>query len=306
MLKYFIKRLIASIVSLWVVVTITFFMAHAIPGGPFDGEKKLPEAVKANLEAKFGLNKPLPQQYGTYLKSLLKGDLGPSMQSEGRSVNYIIKYSFPTSAKLGIVSLVFALVVGIYLGVLAALHQGKWQDGLSMVISTLGATIPNFVIATLLVYYFAVKLSWLPAVGFDGPQNYILPVIALGSFPMAFITRYTRSMLLDVVKQDYIRTAKAKGLSPKVVTYKHALKNSLIPIVTYLGPILAGVLTGSFVVESIFGIPGLGREFVISIGNRDYSTIMGVTVFFGFILILCNFIVDILYAVVDPRIKLDT
>lgn len=305
MLKYIIKRLFASFITLWVVVSLTFFLAHAIPGGPFTSEKKLPPSVEANLKTKFGLDKPLPVQYVVYMGNLLKGDLGPSIQYEGRTVNDIIAYSFPTSAKLGGVAVLFALIVGIYLGVLAALHQDKWQDGFSLVIATIGVTIPSFVMATLLIYVFAVKLMWLPAVGFEGPINYIMPVIALGGFPMAFITRYSRSMLVDVLKQDYIRTAKAKGLSENIVTYKHALRNSLVPIITYLGPLVAGILTGSFVVESIFGIPGLGREFVNSIGNRDYTTILGVTVFFSAILISCNFLVDIIYVIVDPRIRLD-
>lgn len=305
MIKYFLKRIFASLITLLAVVTLTFFLVHAIPGGPFTSEKKLPLSVQMNLEKKYGLDKPLGTQYVVYLENLAKGDLGFSTYNEGRTVNEIITYSFPTSAKLGLLAVLFALIVGIYLGVLAALHQGKWQDSLSMVLATVGVTIPSFVLATLLIYAFAVKLQLLPAVGFDGPKNYILPVIALGIFPMAFITRYSRSMLVDVLKQDYVRTAKAKGLSRVVVTYKHALKNSLVPIITYLGPLVAGVLTGSFVIESIFGIPGLGREFVTCISNRDYPEVLGVTVFYAALLIACNFIVDMLYAVADPRIRLD-
>ncbi|AAK81561.1 oligopeptide transport system permease protein [Clostridium acetobutylicum] len=304
MFRYIIKRFIASIVTLWIVVTFTFLLAHAIPGGPFTSEKKLPPAIEANLKAKFGLDKPLGSQYTTYLTNMLKGDLGMSMQYEGRMVKDIITYSFPNSAKLGAVAILFAVVVGVYLGAMSAIHQNKWQDGLSTLISTFGVTIPSFVLATLLIYLFSLKFKILPAVGFSTPSNYIMPALALGIFPMAFVTRYTRSMLIDVLGQDYIRTAKAKGLSKNIITYKHALKNSLIPVVTYLGPLIAGVLTGSFVVESIFGIPGLGREFVLSIDNRDYTTIIGVTVFFSAILILCNLIVDILYVIIDPRIKL--
>ncbi|MCR3761829.1 ABC transporter permease [Clostridium felsineum] len=304
MFKYIIKRFIASIVTLWLVVTFTFLLAHAIPGGPFTSEKKLPPAIEANLKAKFGLDKPLSKQYTTYLANMVKGDLGMSMQYEGRMVRDIITYSFPNSAKLGGVAILFAIIVGLYLGAMSALHQNKWQDGLSTVISTFGVTIPSFVLATLLIYLFSLKLKILPAVGFTTPSNYVMPALALGIFPMAFVTRYTRSMLIDVLNQDYIRTAKAKGLSKTIITYKHALKNSLIPVVTYLGPLIAGVLTGSFVVESIFGIPGLGREFVLSIDNRDYTTIIGVTVFFSAILIFCNLIVDILYVIIDPRIKL--
>lgn len=304
MAKYIIKRLIASIFTLWLVVTLTFFLAHAIPGGPFTSEKKLPPAIEANLKAKFGLDKPISKQYTSYIENALHGDFGMSMQYEGRMVGDIISYSFPNSAKLGGVAILFAVIAGIYLGAVGALHQNKWQDGISTILSTFGVTVPSFVLATLLIYVFSLKLKILPAVGFSTPANYIMPALALGIFPMAFITRYTRSMLVDVLNQDYIRTAKAKGLSEVIVTYKHALKNSLIPVVTYLGPIVAGVLTGSFVVESIFGIPGLGREFVLSIDNRDYTTILGVTIFFSAILILCNLIVDILYVIIDPRIKL--
>ncbi|PJI08442.1 MULTISPECIES: ABC transporter permease [Clostridium] len=304
MAKYIIKRFIASIFTLWLVVTLTFFLAHAIPGGPFTSEKKLPPAIEQNLKAEYGLDKPISQQYTSYIKNALHGNFGMSMQYEGRMVSDIISYSFPNSAKLGGVAMLFAIIVGIYLGAVGALHQNKWQDGISTVVSTFGVTVPNFVLATLLIYIFSLKLQILPAVGFTTPANYVMPALALGIFPMAFITRYTRSMLVDVLNQDYIRTAKAKGLSQTIVTYKHALKNSLIPVVTYLGPIVAGILTGSFVVEAIFGIPGLGREFVLSIDNRDYTTILGVTVFFSAILILCNLIVDILYVIIDPRIKL--
>jgi oligopeptide transport system permease protein len=305
MLNYIIKRLIASIITIWVVVTATFFLIRALPGGPFDGEKQLLPQVKANLEAKFGLNKPVSEQYFIYLNNLLHGDLGPSMRYEGRTVNDVIAYSFPASAKLGLVAVFFSVLIGTYMGVVAALNQGKWQDRLCMVIATLGVTVPSFVLATFLIYVFAVKLGWLPAVGFDGPANYVMPVIALAGYSMSFIARLARSSLLDVIRQDYIRTAKAKGLSRNVVIYKHALRNALIPIVTYLGPLTAGILTGSFVVEKIFGIPGLGREFVQNISNRDYMTIMGVTVFDSTILVIFNFIVDILYSLIDPRIKLE-
>lgn len=305
MTNYILKRLVASLVTLWVVVTATFFMIHALPGGPFDGEKVLPPQVKANMEAKFGLDKPLSQQYTMFLNNLVHGDLGPSMKYEGRTVNDIIGYSFPASAKLGVVSVIVAVIIGAYLGIVAALNQGKWQDRLTMVIATLGITVPSFVLATSLIYLFAVKLGWLPAVGFDGPLNYIMPVIALAGYSISYVARLTRSSLLDVVRQDYVRTARAKGLSKNVVIYKHALRNALIPIVTYIGPLTAGILTGSFVVEKIFAIPGLGREFVTSINNRDYMVIMGLTIFNSALLIAANFLVDILYAAIDPRVKLE-
>lgn len=306
MVKYILKRLFASIVTIWVVITLTFFLMRLMPGGPFDGEKKVPPQIKANLEEKFGMNKPLVVQYGIYLKNLLKGDLGPTMKYEGRTVNWVINYSFPTSAKLGAVAVIVAVILGVYMGVVSALNQGKWPDYLCMILATLGVTVPSFVLATLLILLLSVKLQLLPVVGFDSAKNYIMPVIALGGYSIAFIARLTRSRLIEVVKQDYIRTAKAKGLSRNTVIYKHALRNSLIPIVTYLGPLVAGILTGSFVVERIFGIPGLGGEFVNSINHRDYTTLLGVTVFYSTLLIVCNFIVDILYVVIDPRIKLDS
>lgn len=305
MLKYIGKRLIATVITLWAVLTITFAMMHALPGGPFDTEKKLPEAVLQNMKAKYGLDKPVIMQYGDYLSNIARLDLGPSIKHEGFTVNQIIAQSFPYSAKLGLVAVCIALILGVYLGITAALHQGHWQDGLVMVLATLGVTIPSFVLAIFLIYFLSVKAHLFPATGCDGPQFYVLPALALAGASMAFIARLTRSSLLDVVRQDYIRTAKAKGLSRRVVTYKHALRNSLIPVVTYLGPLIAGVLTGSFIIETMFGIPGLGREFVTNIQGRDVTTIVGVTVFYSTFLVLCNLIVDILYVVIDPRIKLD-
>lgn len=305
MLKYILKRLVSSIITIWVVITATFFLMHAVPGGPFDGGKVLPPAIKANLEAKFGLDKSLGQQYAMYLKDLIHGDLGPSMMYEGRTVNDMIAYSFPASAKLGFTAVGISVIFGLIMGIIAALKQGKWQDNLCMIISTIGVTIPSFVMATIFIYFFAVKLGWFPAVGFDGPQYMVLPALALSGYSTAFISRLVRSSLLEVVRQDYIRVAKAKGLSKGKVVVKHALRNSLIPLVTYLGPLLASVLSGSFIIESLFGVPGLGKEFVQSIGNRDYSTTLGVTIFFCTLLIVANFIVDILYVVIDPRIKLE-
>lgn len=305
MLNYIAKRVFTSIITIFVVISLTFVLMHKIPGGPFDGEKKLPPQVEANLKQKFGLDKPLHEQYVMYLKNLSHGDLGPSMSYDGMTVNDVIGYSFPASAKLGVVSVMFALIVGLYLGITAALKQGKWQDSVTMIIATLGVTVPSFVLATFLIYIFALKLGWLPVIGFDGPENYVLPVIALGGYSMAFIARLGRSSFLDVVRQDYMRTAKAKGLSRSTVIYKHGLRNSLIPVITYIGPLVAGILTGSFVVESLFGIPGLGGEFVRSITNRDYTTILGVTVFYSTFLIICNLVVDILYGIIDPRIKLE-
>lgn len=303
--KYVLKRIFASILTLWVVITLTFFLMKAMPGGPFDGEKKPPPQVLENLNAKYGLDKPVTTQYYMYIKNLLKGDLGLSIKYEGRTVNWVIKTFFPVSAKIGLLSVAFAVILGIYLGIVAALKQGKWQDSLCMLISLLGVTVPSFVLGTLLIIIFSVKLHILPPIGIDKPSNYIMPVIALGGYSLAFIARLTRSRLIEVIRLDYIRTAKAKGLSRGTVVFKHALKNSILPVVTYLGPLIAGILTGSFVVERIFGIPGLGSEFVNSINNRDVTNLLGVTLFYSTFLIVCNFIVDIAYVIIDPRIKLD-
>ncbi|KYH36001.1 oligopeptide transport system permease protein OppB [Clostridium tepidiprofundi DSM 19306] len=305
MTVYILKRLVASIVTLFIVVTATFFLMHQMPGGPFDSDKPLPPKIKANMEKKYGLDKPIGQQYALYMKGILHGDLGDSMKYEGMTVNYVIGYSFKASAKLGAACVVFALLFGLFLGINAALNQGKWPDGVNMVLSTIGVVVPSFVLATFLIYVFAVKLHIFNAIGFSSPKDYVLPVISLAGFPLATIARLSRSSMLDVIRQDYIRTAKAKGLSRNMIIYKHALRNALIPVVTYLGPLIAAILTGSFIVESLFGIPGLGREFVTSISNRDFPTILGVTVFYSAFLVLCNLIVDILYVYIDPRIKLE-
>ncbi|ACD23697.1 ABC transporter permease [Clostridium botulinum] len=304
MLKYIGKRLLASILTIWVVITLTFFLMRLMPGGPFDSEKLTPE-IKANMEAKYGMDKPLGEQYALYMKNLVKGDLGESMVFKGRRVSETISYSFPASAKIGLVSVASSVLVGVGLGIVAALKKGTWADSLIMLLVTLGITIPSFVIGAVLIYFLTVELRLLPATGFSSWKHYIMPVIALSLGSMAFITRLTRNKLLDVLKSDYIRTAKAKGLSKRKVILKHALRNSLIPIVTYVGPLIASILTGSFVVEKIFAIPGLGNEFVQSVTNRDYTMLLGVTVFFCTLLIMFNFIVDIMYVVIDPRIKLE-
>ncbi|MGL4989464.1 MAG: ABC transporter permease [Cetobacterium sp.] len=305
MLVYIFKRIFTTICTLFLVITLTFFLMRLMPGGPFDGEKNIPPRIKMKLEEKFGLNKPVSEQYITYIKDLSKGDLGPSMKREGRTVNWIIGYSFPTSAKLGLVAILISLTVGITLGILAALNFNRWPDSVCMVLSTLGVTIPSFVVGVFLMYIFGVKLRMFPIVGLKTPSSYILPSIALSGYSIAFIARLTRSKLIEVMKSDYIRTARAKGLSRGRIIVKHALRNTLIPIVTYLGPLVAGILTGSFVIEKIFAIPGLGSEFVTTITNRDYTVILGVTIFYSAFLMVSNLIVDLLYVVIDPRIKLD-
>lgn len=305
MARYIIKRLLWSVISLFVIITVTFFLMRMIPGGPFTGEKTLPEQILKNLNEKYGLNKPVGVQYVKYLQSLLHGDLGISMRHQDRTVNEIIRDTFPVSAKIGIFAIIFSLLVGIPLGIWSAVNQSKWQDNFSMILATIFVTIPNFVLAVLLMYVFGVKLQLVPIMGLDEPRSYILPVIALSAYPIAFIARLIRSSMIESLAQDYIRTARAKGLSNFLVVYKHALKNSLIPVVTYLGPLIAGVLTGSFVVEKLFSIPGMGQFYVNSISDRDYSLVMGTTIFYAAFLILMNLIVDIVYVFIDPRIKLE-
>jgi len=293
------------VLALWVITTITFFMMHAIPGGPFTSDRQLPAAVEAALNAKYKLDQPLYVQYFDYLKGLMRLDLGPSFKYEGVSVNEFIATGFPISASLGGLTIVFCLIIAIPLGITAALKNGKWQDMLTMFIATIGVTIPSFVIASLLMYVFSLKLGWLPTFGLNSWKGYILPVIAMGGYTLAYLARLMRSSLLEVMGQDYIRTARAKGLSEFKVVVRHALRNALIPLITVLGPTIAALLTGSFVIEKIFAVPGLGQHFVSSISNRDYTTIMGVTIFYAAILIAMTFIVDIFYCLIDPRIKLD-
>ena len=304
-LGYIINRMISSFTVLLAIITITFLLMHAIPGGPFSSEKKLPPSVLKNIEEHYRLNDPLWKQYADYMANLSSLDLGPSFKYEGRRVNDIISESFPVSLQLGAVSIALAILIGIPAGILAALHQNKWQDHITMLFSTIGVSVPSFVIATLLIYVFAIKLSLLPAAMWVGPEYLILPSLALAGHPMAFIARLTRSSMLEVIAQDYIKTARAKGLSQIVIVYRHALTNALIPVITYIGPMSAGILTGSFIVETIFAIPGLGRHFVTSIYNRDYTVILGVTIFYSVLVIGLNLIVDLIYPHLDPRIKLD-
>lgn len=304
MLNYLIKRIGNSIIVLWVVMTVTFLLMHAIPGGPFTAEKSLPPAVKANIEARYKLNDPLLTQYKDYLANVIRGDLGPSFKYVGRSVNDIIAESFPVSLELGLESIFLALLVGVPAGVLAAYRRSRWPDRAVNLLTTLGVAVPSFVLSALLVELFAMRLGWLPAAMWNSWASRILPSVALAAMPMAFITRLTRSSMLDVLGQDYIKTAKAKGLSTGAVLFRHALPNALIPVVTYLGPMAAGILTGSFVIETIFAIPGLGSYFVTSIYNRDYTVILGITLFYSAIVIFMNMLVDLIYPLLDPRIKL--
>lgn len=301
---YILKRTVSSIITLFIVITITFFMMRAIPGGPFTDAKAIPNFVIEKMNERYGLNDPLYIQYGRYLLNILCFDLGPSYRYEGMTVNELIADSFPVSFIVGGLALLISLVIGIPLGVISALRRGKWQDKTSMIFATLGVTVPSFILASAFVYIFAWHLGWVTVGFWDGISTAVLPAVTLALYPAAFISRLVRSEMLEVLGQDYIRTAYAKGLGRSSVIYIHALKNALIPVITYLGPLTAGILTGSFVIEKVYGVPGLGTFFVTSINNRDYTMIMGVTVFYSAILVSFNMITDICLSFIDPRIKL--
>lgn len=304
MVKYVIKRIGYALLTIFLISVITFVLMNMIPGGPFLSEKAVsPETTKA-LKVKYGLDKPLPVQYMTYMGNLLHGDLGLSIKQTGRTANDIIFKTFPVSARLGGLSILLALIVGVTMGSVAALNRGKWADSLLMVISTLGIAVPSFVVASFLLITFGVNLHLLPTLGLKTPLHYIMPVAALSFYPMAYITRLMRSSMLDALNQDYIRTAKAKGVNKFAMLFKHAMRNAIIPIITYVGPLLAYTVTGSFVVEKVFTIPGLGREFINCITGRDYPMVMSTTIFLAVLLVLMNVVVDICYKLVDPRIKL--
>ena len=304
-LMYIVKRILLAIVTIWVVITVTFFVMHAVPGGPFTGEKAVSETVMQAMEAKYGLDKPLGVQYITYLGDIVtKFDFGPSLKQRGRNVNDIILDGMKTSAKLGLIAAVIALICGVILGSVAALRRNKLIDRIIMIITTAFVSMPSFIMGSLLLIAFAINLKWFPANG-ASKNGLVLPVITLSLYPMAYITRLTRSSMLEVLGQDYIRTAKAKGVSGMKIIFGHALKNSLIPVITYFGPMLAGIVTGSLVVEQIFAVPGIGRAFVNSITGRDYPLIMGTTIVLATLIVIMNLVGDIMYKVVDPRITLE-
>lgn len=305
MTRYIIKRIFSAIITIWFIMTITFVLMHSIPGDPFASERAKDESIKKALYAKYGFDKPKIVQYFIYMGNFLKGDFGVSFQKKGYTADEVIESGFPYSAKIGIVASIMIIVVGVTAGIVAALKQNRIFDRVAMIFATLGATVPSFVIATGFLFVFSKLLGWVPAFGVDSWKGYIGPSIAIGMFSLSYVTRLTRSSLLEVMQQDYIRTARAKGLSEVVVIGKHALRNALIPIVTYLGPMIAGILTGSFVAEKIFGIPGIGQLFTTSIQSRDYTLIMGITVFFAIFLVACVLIVDIVYVIIDPRIKFE-
>ena len=304
MIKYIIKRVTLGALSVFIVATLTFFLMNLVPGGPFVAEKSMSKEAQAALAAKYGLDKPLGERYVTYMTDLLQGDMGPSLRQRGREVSDIIFSKFPVSAKLAGIAVLVALSLGIPLGCISAYTRGKLPDNTIIVLATCGIAIPSFITSVLLLYGFGVKLAILPTVGLNEWKAYIMPVTALAIYPTAYITRLMRSSLLDVMGQDYIRTAKAKGVSGFKTLFKHALRNAILPVITYVGPMLAYLMTGSFVVEKIFTVPGLGREFVSCITNRDYTMIMGTTIVLATLVIVANVIVDILYKIIDPRINL--
>ncbi len=304
-LMYILKRIVLAIVTVWVVITITFFVMRIVPGGPFMSEKAISETAQAALEAKYGLDKPVTEQYFTYLRDVVtKLDFGPSLKQRGRMVADVIYDGMRTSVKLGLIAAFCAGIVGIVLGSVAALRRNRPVDKIIMVITTAFVSMPSFIMGSLLLVAFSVKLSIFPANGAEA-GGLVLPVITLALYPMAYITRLTRSSMLDVLGQDYIRTARAKGVDGMHIIFGHALKNSLIPVITYFGPMLAYIVTGSLVVEQIFAVPGIGRAFVNSITNRDYPLIMGTTIVLATLIVVMNLVSDILYKAVDPRITLE-
>lgn len=303
MLHYFLKKLCILFLSLVVVATLTFFLMHAIPGDPFTQEKAIPEEILKAMQKHYGLDKPLIIQYFEYMQGLCHLDLGPSFKYQGRTVNEIIREGFPVSLCLGMEALFLSLSFGTLLGSLSASKQGKWQDRSTMFLAILGLSVPSFLLATFLQYLLAMKFDLFPVARWGTFHQSILPALSLSALPTAFIARLLRASMIEVLHQDYIQTAKSKGLSTTCILYKHVLRNALLPVASYLGPLTASILTGSFAVEKIFGIPGLGQWFVLSITNRDYTVIMGTTLFYSVILMISVFLVDLFYSWIDPRIQ---
>lgn len=315
-IKFLFKRISASFVTILLIITITFLLLHKLPGDPFEGEKAIPPQIKANLMQKYNLDKPIGVQYATYLKQLSKGDLGLSMKEKGRTINSVIKETFPVSADLGLRAIAFGLVFGIPLGIFSALFRNKLIDRVSMLIAVIGISVPSFIIAGVLQLYAVnihkgilidklhLPISKILLIGWDNPVKKILPVIALGLFIVAQVARLMRSKMIEIMNQDYIKLAVAKGVSPTGIVLKHALRNAILPIITIISPTIAAVLTGSFVIETMFGIPGLGKYYIGSIIDRDYTMVLGVTIFYATFLIVMMIIMDLVYALVDPKIKL--
>lgn len=305
MSNYLVKRVLMMIVTLWIIVTLTFSLMHVIPGNPFASESdQLPEQILNNLRAKYNLDQPLPVQYVLYLKNLLLLDLGPSIKSDSRGVNDMISDGFGASAWLGAQAIAIALVFGITFGIVAALNRNKWLDYVAMALAVLGVAIPSFIMAPLLINFFAIKVSIFPVATWGTWMHTVLPSLALAFGPVAIITRYMRASMIEVMNQNYIRTAEAKGIPMFLVVLRHGIRNAILPVVTFLGPLIASLITGTFVVEKIFAIPGIGKYFVDGIFNRDYPVILGTTIFYSAILIVTIFLIDIAYTLIDPRIKL--
>ena len=307
MFKYILKRIGAGALSLFVLVTITFFLLHIIPGGPFSPaeNRNVPTKILEKISDQYGLNDPIPVQYVRYLNNLAHGDLGTSFKKQDTTVNELIAQGFPVSAKVGIWGVLISLAVGIPLGVVAAVKRGRLPDGLAMVFATIGVSVPSFVICVLMMYFFCEKWRIFPSYGLTSWKHYVLPVFCMAFSQIAYITRLLRSSMLETMRQDYIRTERAKGVPEFTVISKYAMKNSLLPVITYVGPMVAALLTGTFIIEKLFSIPGLGRYFVTAINDRDYSVTLGLTIFVGGLIIIVNIIVDIMYAVIDPRVKID-
>lgn len=305
MVKYTLKRLLMAVVTLWVIITMTFVLMHAIPGNPFADEKRIQPEIMANLNAKYGLDKPLIEQYGIYMSNLVRGDFGVSLKYQNRTVNSLIAQGFPVSMTLGAAACLIGIGIGILFGIIAGINRGRLPDYAVIILSILGVSVPSFVFASIFQYIFGAKLQRAPVAGWGAPVFLILPTLALGLRMIAYIARMMRTSMLDVLSQDYIKTARAKGLTEGQVIRRHTIRNAITPIITVAGVMVAGTLVGSFVIENIFNIPGMGKYLVNAVKDSDYTVILGMTAFYAMILVAVTFVVDILYVIVDPRVKLD-
>ncbi len=304
MVKYLIKKSVTMVITLLIIATITFFLSYLLPGGPYQDPSKMTPAVKVVFDAKYGLDQPLPVQYAKYMGNLLQGDLGISYKFTNRSVNQMIKDYFPASAQLGAQAILIGVPLGLLAGIIAALYRGKIPDYVAVFIAILGVSVPAMVLGTLFQYFLGLKLGWFPVARWGTFEHTILPSLTLAVAPLAIVTRLIRTSMLDVLGSDYLRTAKSKGLNKIVITWRHAIRNALLPVITILGTLIVNLITGSLVVEQIFSVPGLGQHFVQSIYTNDYSLIMGITIFYSALFIFAVFITDVLYSVIDPRIRI--
>lgn len=304
MIRFIIRRLAWGLPVLWLVATVTFVLMHLVPGGPFDQEKPLPPEIKANIDAKYHLDQPVVTQYLYYLKDLLRGDFGPSYKYLGRSVNEIIRDTFPVSMQLGLWAVLISVIIGVGAGIIAAARPRSWMDHAGMFLATAGISLPSFVLGTFLIMIFSYRLHFFPAALWEGWRYGVLPAVTLALLPTAYIARLTRSSMLEVLHKDFIRTVRAKGFGERQVLLKHALKNSITPVVSFLGPLTATLVTGSFVVEFIFSVPGMGRYFITAVTNRDYPLIMGVTLIYAVLIVVANIVVDLVYTWIDPRMRI--